>query len=111
FAELRELASRNVSTDDEVSFLGAGMYDHYIPALIDSIVLRSEFLTPYTPYQPEISQGGLQAMFEYQTAISELTGLPVSNASVYEGPSAVGAAGYVAKLANGRRKFVISRGV
>src|ERR1700733_9415725 len=87
------------------------MYDHYVPALIDSIILRSEFLTPYTPYQPEISQGGLQAMFEYQTAISELTGLPVSNASVYEGPSAVAAAGYVAKHTNGRGRFVISRGV
>ena len=111
FEELRALAARNVSTDDQPSFVGAGMYDHYIPALIDSIILRSEFLTPYTPYQPEISQGGLQAMFEYQTAISELTGLPVSNASVYEGPSAVGAAGYLAKLANGRRRFVVSRGV
>jgi glycine dehydrogenase subunit 1 len=111
FEELRGLAARNVSTDDELSFLGAGMYDHYVPALIDSIVLRSEFLTPYTPYQPEISQGGLQAMFEYQTAISELTGLPVSNASVYEGPSAVGAAGYVAKLDNGRGRFVVSSGV
>ncbi len=111
FAELRALAARNVSTEDELSFLGAGMYDHYIPSLIDSIILRSEFLTPYTPYQPEISQGTLQAMFEYQTAISELTGLPVSNASVYEGPSAVAAAGYVAKLTNGRGRFVISRGV
>jgi glycine dehydrogenase subunit 1 len=111
FEELRALAARNVSTDDEVSFLGAGMYDHYIPALIDSIILRSEFLTPYTPYQPEISQGGLQAMFEYQTAISELTGLPISNASVYEGPSAVAAAGYVAKLARGGERFVVSRGV
>jgi glycine dehydrogenase subunit 1 len=111
YDELRALAARNVSTEDEVSFLGAGMYDHYIPALVDSIILRSEFLTPYTPYQPEISQGGLQAMFEYQTAISELTGLPVSNASVYEGPSAVAAAGYVAKLANGRGRFVVSRGV
>ena len=98
YEELRALAARNVSTEDEISFLGAGMYDHYVPALVDSIILRSEFLTPYTPYQPEISQGGLQAMFEYQTAISELTGLPVSNASVYEGPSAVAAAGYVAKL-------------
>ena len=87
------------------------MYDHYVPALIDSIISRSEFLTPYTPYQPEVSQGGLQAMFEYQTAISELTGLPVSNASVYEGPSAVAAAGYVAKHVNGRRRFVVSRGV
>jgi glycine dehydrogenase subunit 1 len=111
FAELRALAARNVSTEDEVSFLGAGMYDHYIPALVDAIILRSEFLTPYTPYQPEISQGGLQAMFEYQTAISELTGLPISNASVYEGPSAVAAAGYVAKLARGRKRFVVSAGV
>jgi glycine dehydrogenase subunit 1 len=111
YEELRALAEANVSTQDEISFLGAGMYDHYIPALVDSIILRSEFLTPYTPYQPEISQGGLQAMFEYQTAISELTGLPVSNASVYEGPSAVGAAGYVAKLENGRRRFVVSGGV
>src|SRR3984893_14053235 len=100
FEELRALAARNVCTEDEISFLGAGMYDHYIPALIDSIILRSEFLTPYTPYQPEISQGCLQAMFEYQTAISELTGLPISNASVYEGPSAVAAAGYVAKHVN-----------
>jgi glycine dehydrogenase subunit 1 len=111
YDELRALAGRNSSTEDEISFLGAGMYDHYVPALIDSITSRSEFLTPYTPYQPEVSQGGLQAMFEYQTAICELTGLPVSNASVYEGPSAVAAAGYVAKLANGRRRFVVSRGV
>jgi glycine dehydrogenase subunit 1 len=111
YDELRALAARNSSTEDEVSFLGAGMYDHYVPALIDSITSRSEFLTPYTPYQPEVSQGGLQAMFEYQTAISELTGLPVSNASVYEGPSAVAAAGYVAKHTTGRGKFVISRGV
>jgi len=111
FAELRRLAARNVSADDEISFLGGGMYDHYVPALVDSIVQRSEFLTPYTPYQPEISQGGLQVMFEYQTAMSELTGLPVSNASVYEGPSAVAAAGYMAKLHNSRRRFVVSEGV
>jgi glycine dehydrogenase subunit 1 len=111
FEEFRALAARNVSADDEISFLGAGMYDHYVPALVDSIITRSEFLTPYTPYQPEISQGGLQAMFEYQTAISELTGLPISNASVYEGPSAVAAAGYVAKYSNNRKRFVISRGV
>jgi glycine dehydrogenase subunit 1 len=111
FNELRALAARNVSADDEITFLGGGMYDHYVPALIDSITQRSEFLTPYTPYQPEISQGGLQAMFEYQTAISELTGLPISNASVYEGPSAVGAAAYLAKLANGRRRIVVSAGV
>src|SRR6476619_6130725 len=111
FARLRDLAAKNTSTEDEVSFLGAGMYDHYVPSLIDSILSRSEFLTPYTPYQPEVSQGNLQVMFEYQTAISELTGLPVSNASVYEGPSAVASAGYLAKLANGRTRFVASAGL
>jgi glycine cleavage system P protein (glycine dehydrogenase) subunit 1 len=111
FAHLSELAARNVSADDELSFLGAGMYDHYVPALIDMLTERSEFLTPYTPYQPEISQGGLQVMFEYQTAICELTGLPVSNASVYEGPSAVAAAAYMAKLHNGGRRLVVSRGL
>jgi glycine dehydrogenase subunit 1 len=111
YDELRSLAARNVSTEDEVSFLGAGMYDHYTPALIDAIILRSEFLTPYTPYQPEISQGGLQAMFEYQTAISELCALPVSNASLFEGPSAVAFAAFVAKHVNGRGKLVVSRGV
>jgi glycine dehydrogenase subunit 1 len=111
FAHLRELASRNVSADDELSFLGAGMYDHYIPALVDSIISRSEFLTPYTPYQPEVSQGTLQLMFEYQTAISELTGLPVSNATLYEGPSALGAAGFLARQHHKRTRFLISRGV
>jgi len=111
FAHLRELAERNVSAQDEVSFLGAGMYDHYVPALIDNLVTRSEFLTPYTPYQPEISQGSLQVMFEYQTAMSELTGLPVSNASVYEGPSAVAAAGYLARLHTRRTRFLVSRGL
>ncbi len=111
YEHLRQLAARNTSAEDELSFLGAGMYDHYVPALIDMLTERSEFLTPYTPYQPEISQGGLQVMFEYQTAISELTGLPVSNASAYEGPSAVAAAGYLAKLHNGRRRFVISAGL
>ncbi len=111
YAELRRLAERNVGTEDELCFLGAGMYDHYVPAIVDMVMSRSEFLTPYTPYQPEVSQGGLQVMFEYQTAISELTGLPVSNASVYEGPSAVGAAAYMAKLANKRPRVIVSRGV
>jgi len=111
YAELRRLAERNVSAEDEITFLGAGMYDHYVPSIVDMLMSRSEFLTPYTPYQPEVSQGGLQVMFEYQTAISELTGLPVSNASLYEGPSAVGAAAYLAKLVNKRPRVLVSRGV
>ena len=111
YAHLRELAARNRSAEEEISFLGGGFYDHYVPAVIDMLMSRSEFLTPYTPYQPEVSQGGLQVMFEFQTAICELTGMDVANASVYEGPSALGAAAYMAKLTNGRPRFVISRGV
>jgi len=111
YEELSALAGRNVHAEREVTFLGAGMYDHYVPAIVDSIVQRSEFLTPYTPYQAEISQGTLQVMFEFQTTISELTGLPVSNASLYEGPSSVAAAGYLAKAETGRSRFVVSRGV
>ena len=111
YEHLRALAARNTSAEEELCFLGAGMYDHYVPAVVDMLCERSEFLTPYTPYQPEVSQGTLQVMFEYQTAICELTGLPVSNASVYEGPSAVAAAAYMAKLHNGRRRLVASAGL
>jgi glycine cleavage system P protein (glycine dehydrogenase) subunit 1 len=107
---LGRLAARNADADSETCFLGAGMYDHYSPAIVDAITQRSEFLTPYTPYQPEVSQGGLQAMFEFQTAISELTGLPVANASLYEGPSSVASAAYLALGAKrGRKKLVASR--
>ena len=109
--ELSRLAAKNAHADAETSFLGAGMYDHHVPAIVDAIISRSEFLTPYTPYQPEISQGGLQAMFEFQTAMSELTGLPVSNAALYEGPSAVASAAYLAIGATGRRRLVVSRGL
>jgi len=112
FDELAALAARNADADSTVSFLGAGMYDHYVPAIVDAIISRSEFLTPYTPYQPEVSQGGLQVMFEFQTAISELTGLPAANASLYEGPSSVASAAYLALgAARGRRKLVVSRGL
>ncbi len=111
YDRLAGLAQRNAHAEAETSFLGAGMYDHYVPALVDAIIGRSEFLTPYTPYQPEISQGGLQVMFEFQTAMSELTGLPVSNAALYEGPSAVASAAYLAIGATGRKKLVASRGV
>jgi glycine dehydrogenase subunit 1 len=111
YAYLRGLAARNVSTEDEISFLGAGMYDSYVPAFIDALLSRSEFLTPYTPYQPEVSQGTLQVMFEYQTAISELTALPVSNATLYEAPSAVASAGWLARQQNRRGRFLVSRGL
>ncbi len=111
FDHLAALAQRNAHADAELCFLGAGMYDHYVPAIVDAITQRSEFLTPYTPYQPEVSQGGLQVMFEFQTAISELCALPVSNASLYEGPSSVASAAYLAIGATKRRRLVVSRGV
>jgi glycine dehydrogenase subunit 1 len=112
YERLAALADRNADCEEQICFLGAGMYDHYVPAIVDAITQRSEFLTPYTPYQPEISQGGLQAMFEFQTMMSELTALPVANAGLYEGPSSLASAGYLAVGATkGRRRFVVSRGV
>jgi glycine dehydrogenase subunit 1 len=113
FDRLAALAARNADADSEICFIGVGMYDHYVPALVDAIISRSEFLTPYTPYQPEVSQGGLQVMFEFQTAISELTGLPVANASLYEGPSSIASAAYLALgAAKGKRpRLVVSRGL
>ena len=86
FDHLAALAARNADADSEICFIGAGMYDHYVPALVDAIISRSEFLTPYTPYQPEVSQGGLQVMFEFQTAISELTGLAGRERVAVRGP-------------------------
>jgi glycine dehydrogenase subunit 1 len=107
-AHLSELAARNVDTTRELSFLGAGIYDHYVPAVVDAVLARGEFLTAYTPYQPEMSQGVLQAIFEYQTAICELTGMDVSNASGYDGATVAADACYVAKHATGRRKVVLA---
>ena len=106
-AHLEELAGRNVHTGQELSFLGAGIYDHYVPALVDAILARGEFLTAYTPYQPEMSQGILQAIFEYQTVICELTGMDVSNASGYDGTTVGADACYVAKHVTGRQKVVL----
>ncbi len=106
-AHLEELAARNLDTGSEISFLGAGVYDHYVPAVVDAVLSRGEFLTAYTPYQPEMSQGVLQAIFEYQTAICELTGMDVSNASGYDGTTVAADACYVAKHATGRSKVVV----
>jgi glycine dehydrogenase subunit 1 len=103
---LEGLAAKNVL--DDVSFLGAGMYDHYVPAVVDAVLQRGEFLTAYTPYQPEMSQGVLQAIFEYQTAICELTGMDVSNASGYDGTTVAADACFVAKAETGRGKVVVT---
>lgn len=108
---LAGLADINLDVERIPSFLGAGMYDHYVPAIVEAIISRSEFLTPYTPYQPEVSQGGLQVMFEFQTAMSEITGLPVANAGLYEGPSAAASAAYLAMGQTGRGGLVASRGL
>jgi len=107
-SHLEELAARNVDTGRELSFLGAGIYDHYVPAVVDAVMQRGELLTGYTPYQAEMSQGVLQAIFEYQTAICELTGMDVSNASGYDGTTVAADACYVAKHVTGRTRVVLA---
>jgi glycine dehydrogenase subunit 1 len=107
-AHLGELAERNVPAGEELSFLGAGIYDHYVPAVVDAVLAQGQLLTAYTPYQPELSQGVLQAIFEYQTAICELTGMDVSNASGYDGTTVAADACYVAKHATGRSRVVLA---
>lgn len=108
---LKGLSDLNADTTALPCFLGAGAYDSFIPSAVKHIVGRSEFYTSYTPYQPEISQGTLQAIFEYQTMICELTGMEVSNASMYDGASACAEAAMMATGINGRKRIVVSKGV
>ena len=103
-----ELAARNADTSSELSFLGMGIYDHYVPSIVDTFLSRGELLTAYTPYQPEMSQGVLQAIFEYQTAICELTAMDVSNASGYDGTTVAADACFMAKAHTGRTKIVLA---
>jgi glycine dehydrogenase subunit 1 len=107
-SHLGELAGRNAHAGVELSFLGAGIYDHYVPSVVDVLLSRGEFLTAYTPYQPEMSQGVLQAIFEYQTVICELTGMDVSNASGYDGTTVAADACFVAKHTSNRTKIVLA---
>jgi glycine dehydrogenase subunit 1 len=105
-AYFRDLAAKNAT--DYNSFLGAGAYSHYIPVIIDSLISRSEFFTAYTPYQPELSQGTLQYIFEFQTMVCQLTGMEVANASLYDGSTGLAEAVLMANRVNRRNKFIIA---
>ncbi|SCY38381.1 aminomethyl-transferring glycine dehydrogenase subunit GcvPA [Alkaliphilus peptidifermentans] len=108
---MKELISKNNGTDELTCFLGAGAYDHYIPSIVKHLAMRSEFYTAYTPYQAEISQGTLQVIFEYQTMICNLTGMDVTNASMYDGPTACGEGAVMACEATRRKSVVVSKTV
>ncbi len=110
-AHIHELAAQNMPAGQSACFLGGGCYDHFIPAVVDFVAARSEFYTAYTPYQAEASQGSLQAFFEYQTLIAQLTGMDVSNASLYDGASATAEAVLMALHATGRNRVVTSASV
>ncbi|WP_314586312.1 aminomethyl-transferring glycine dehydrogenase subunit GcvPA [Paenibacillus terrigena] len=108
---MKQLSDQNADFDRYTSFLGAGIYDHHVPVVINHVISRSEFYTAYTPYQPEISQGELQAIFEFQSYICELTGMAVANASMYDGATALAEAGSLAASATRRKQLIVSRAV
>ncbi|WP_066293569.1 aminomethyl-transferring glycine dehydrogenase subunit GcvPA [Bacillus sp. FJAT-29937] len=109
--ELSLMAGKNADLKSNTSFIGAGVYDHYMPVIVDHVISRSEFYTAYTPYQPEISQGELQAIFEFQTMICELTGMDVANSSMYDGGTALAEAGTLSAAQTRRNKLLISSAV
>ncbi|WP_088809935.1 MULTISPECIES: aminomethyl-transferring glycine dehydrogenase subunit GcvPA [Listeria] len=109
--ELTKLAAQNVNTQETASFLGAGVYSHYIPTIVDHVISRSEFYTAYTPYQPEISQGELQAIFEFQTMIAELTGMDLANSSMYDGGTSLAEGAMLASGHTKRKKVLVSEAV
>ena len=109
--KMKKLAARNINADQYPTFLGAGTYDHYIPSVVDHMISRSEFYTAYTPYQPEISQGELQAIFEFQTMVSELTGMDVANSSMYDGFTSLAEAASLAVATTRRSKVLVSKAV
>jgi glycine dehydrogenase subunit 1 len=108
---MSNLAGKNTTTDCMVSFLGAGVYDHYVPSVVRHIISRSEFYTSYTPYQAEVSQGMLQSIFEYQTLMCELTAMDISNASLYDGATGIAEAAMMASRLTRRQEVIISRAV
>lgn len=110
-AHIKKYAKENKSLEELTSFLGAGVYDHYIPSVVKHIISRSEFYTAYTPYQPEISQGTLQAIFEYQTMICNLTEMEVTNASMYDGATACAEAAIMACENTKRKTILVSKTV
>src|SRR5512135_3149124 len=110
-SEMQAMAKLNADTDSHVCFLGGGAYDHFIPAVVGQIASRSEFATSYTPYQAEVSQGTLQAAFEYQTMVCELTGMGAANASMYDGASAMAEAALMAQRLTKRLEVAVSMAV